>query len=182
MNEDQNIEDLENISELGIKLINSSRKNNSDFNERDSDENQHFFHGFAWYATYIKAIENTSLWIKNLKNKNQLTEYELKIAKVGIGEFCLQIIHGIPMNQSETIRPHEIKIDTKLLEKFKKASENIINSSSSQAKQNLSRIICDNYSNGISPNLGFMKLMNKLKINFLGLLMKKLSQILINGI
>ncbi len=58
MNENQTIKDLENISEIGIKLINSSRNNNSDFDQRDSDENQHFFHGFAWYATYVKAIEN----------------------------------------------------------------------------------------------------------------------------
>ncbi len=115
MNENQTIKDLENISEIGIKLINSSRNNNSDFDQRDSDENQHFFHGFAWYATYVKAIENTSLWIKDLNNKNQLTEYELEIAKIGIGEFCLQVLHGIPMSQSETIRPYEIKINPKLI-------------------------------------------------------------------
>ena len=166
MNENQTIKDLENISEIGIKLINSSRNNNSDFDQRDSNENQHFFHGFAWYATYVKAIENTSLWIKDLNNKNQLTEYELEIAKIGIGEFCLQVLHGIPMSQSETIRPYEIKINPKLLEEFGKASENIISSSSSAAKQNLSKIICDNYSNGISPNLGLDETYEQIKNQF----------------
>ena len=49
------------------------------------------FHGFAWYATYFKAIETTYYWIKDLAEKNILTDYEIEIAKVGIGEFCYKL-------------------------------------------------------------------------------------------
>ena len=154
MNDGQIINDLEKISDFGIKLLNSARKNITDLKKKASDENQHYFHGLAWYATYIKAIENTTLWIKDLKKNNELTDYELEIAKVGLGEFCLQVLHGIPMSQSETIRPSEIKIDEELLTEFSNISKNIIENSSSECKQNLCKMISKNTNNGIFPKIG----------------------------
>ena len=42
---------------------------------------------------------------KNLDNNNRLTKLEEGIAGIGAGEYCLQILYGIPMSQNETIRP-----------------------------------------------------------------------------
>ena len=166
MNDSQFINDLEKISNLGIKILNSAKKNNADLKKNASDENQHYFHGFAWYATYIKAIENTTLWIKDLKKNNELTDYELEIAKVGLGEFCLQILHGIPMSQSETIRPHEIKIDEELLDEFSNISINITKNSSSESKQKLCKMICENVNNGIFPKIGLDETYEQIRNQF----------------
>ena len=40
------------------------------------------------------------------------------MAGVGAGEYCQQIIHGIPMSQNETIRPHELGIPREQIEDF----------------------------------------------------------------
>lgn len=146
--------ELEKISNLGIKLLNSARNNGVAIPEKHSDKNQHYFHGFAWYATYFKAIETTYKWIKSLNENGLLTEYEIEIAKVGISEYCLQILHGIPMSQSEIIRPNEIFIDENLIEEFKKISQTIIDESKSETKQKLCEIIKNNTNNGIFPNIG----------------------------
>ena len=146
--------ELEKISNLGIKLLNSARNNGVAIPEKHSDKNQHYFHGFAWYATYFKAIETAYKWIKSLNENDLLTEYEIEIAKVGISEYCLQILHGIPMSQSEIIRPDEIFIDENLIEEFKKISQTIINESKSETKQKLCEIIKNNTNNGIFPNIG----------------------------
>ena len=154
MNKDQITYELEKISNSGINLLNSARDNGAKIKEKFSDNNQHYLHGFAWYATYFKAIESTYYWIKDLAEKNLLTNYEVEIAKVGIGEFCLQIIHGIPMSQSETIRPNEILIDEKLIQEFHETSKEFINGSLSSSKQHLCDLIRNNSNNGISPNFG----------------------------
>ena len=146
--------ELEKISNLGIKLLNSARNNGVAIPEKHSDKNQHYFHGFAWYDTYFKAIETTYKWIKSLNENGLLTEYEIEIAKVGISEYCLQILHGIPMSQSEIIRPNEIFIDENLIEEFKKISQTIIDESKSETKQKLCEIIKNNTNNGIFPNIG----------------------------
>ena len=166
MNDGQIINDLEKISDFGIKLLNSARKNITDLKKKALDENQHYFHGLAWYATYIKAIENTTLWIKDLKKNNELTDYELEIAKVGLGEFCLQVLHGIPMSQSETIRPSEIKIDEELLTEFSNISKNIIENSSSEYKQNLCKMISENTNNGIFPKIGLDETYEQIRNQF----------------
>ena len=154
MNKDQITNELEKISNSGINLLNSARDNGAEIKEKFSDDNQHYLHGFAWYATYFKAIESTYYWIKDLAEKNLLTNYEVEIAKVGIGEFCLQIIHGIPMSQNETIRPNEILIDDKLIQEFHETSKEFINGSLSESKQHLCDLIRNNSNNGISPNFG----------------------------
>ena len=154
MNIDQIVNELEKVSDFGINLLNSARENGTSIKEKFSDNNQHYFHGFAWYATYFKAIETTYYWIKDLAEKNILTDYEIEIAKVGIGEFCLQIIHGIPMSQNETIRPNEILIDDKLIQEFQKVSKVFINGNLSASKQKLCELIRNNSNNGISPNFG----------------------------
>ena len=154
MNKDQIINELEKISNFGINLLNSARENSNSVEEKFSDNNQHYFHGFAWYATYFKAIETTYYWIKDLTEKKLLTDYESEIAKVGIGEFCLQIIHGIPMSQSETVRPNKILIDDKLMQEYQKVSKEFISGNLSVSKQKLCEIIQKNSNNGISPNFG----------------------------
>ena len=154
MNNSELENELEKISNFGIKLLNSARNNGASISEKHSDKNQHYFHGFAWYATYFKAIETTYMWIKSLNENGLLTEYELEIAKVGISEYCLQILHGIPMSQNEIIRPNEIFIDENLIEEFKKIAQTIIDESKSETKQRLCEIIKNNTNNGISPNIG----------------------------
>ena len=77
MNKDQITNELEKISNSGINLLNSARDNGAEIKEKFSDDNQHYLHGFAWYATYFKAIESTYYWIKDLAEKNLLTNYEV---------------------------------------------------------------------------------------------------------
>ena len=81
MNTDQIVNELEKVSDFGINLLNSARENGVSVKEKFSDNNQHYFHGFAWYATYFKAIETTYYWIKDLAKKTENKSFKPSLIK-----------------------------------------------------------------------------------------------------
>ena len=89
------------------------REKKKSFSDEKSwfDENQFLIHGLAWLATYVESLKQMTHWAYNLQNQKKLTEFELTALEVAFREYIQQIIHGIPLSQTEFIRPQDFGID-----------------------------------------------------------------------
>ena len=68
------------------------------------DSEQHAAHTFAWYATVLEGLRQTSLWLERLREEGAAGEVERDLAVVAFGEYLAQICGGIPMGQGEFAR------------------------------------------------------------------------------
>ena len=66
---------------------------------------QHAAHGLAWLATYVESLRQLHHWGERLQADGAFGEMEALILQIGAGEYLAQIAGGIPMNQSEFLRP-----------------------------------------------------------------------------
>ena len=70
-----------------------------------SGHGQHATHGLAWLATYAAVLREMARWAGRLSH---FGEAEQLTARILAGEYLNQIHGGMPMNQGEWIRPHEL--------------------------------------------------------------------------
>ncbi|MEL7196843.1 MAG: acyl-CoA dehydrogenase family protein [Pseudomonadota bacterium] len=66
---------------------------------------QHAVHGFAWIASSVAAMEATTDWAARSQAQGRFGKVEELVLAIGIGEYCAQLAHGVPMSASETVRP-----------------------------------------------------------------------------
>ena len=76
------------------------------------NEHQRALHGLAWMTTTVEAIVRAAQWGLDLHAGGKLQEMERLVLTVGIGEYLQQIAYGLPMSQSEVVRPHELGIES----------------------------------------------------------------------
>src|ERR1700728_1838786 len=74
------------------------------------DTHQLAAHGFAWQATYIEALRQTLGWAHALHAAGNLTDVEAAILRLGFAEYLSQLAGGIPISQTEMIRPTDIGV------------------------------------------------------------------------
>jgi len=72
------------------------------------EAHQHMAHGFAWVVTYIETLRETAHWATRLEAEGQFGEIEALLSQILFSDYLAQLVGGIPMNQGETIRPHEL--------------------------------------------------------------------------
>tara|TARA_R110002020_G_scaffold83397_1_gene206928 strand:- start:319339 stop:321039 length:1701 start_codon:yes stop_codon:yes gene_type:complete len=72
------------------------------------ERQQHMAHGLAWLATYLETLRQTSEWAARIDAEGKFGEIEALLSQILFSEYLAQIVSGIPMNQGETIRPHEL--------------------------------------------------------------------------
>jgi (2S)-methylsuccinyl-CoA dehydrogenase len=72
------------------------------------ERQQHMAHGLAWLATYLETLRQTSEWAARIDAEGKFGEVEALLSQILFSEYLAQIVSGIPMNQGETIRPHEL--------------------------------------------------------------------------
>ncbi|SIS52473.1 acyl-CoA dehydrogenase family protein [Insolitispirillum peregrinum] len=77
------------------------------------EENQHSAHGYAWYATYVAALEQMLEWGKRLEAAGRFGELEQLILQAAYSEYLHQIYGGIPMSQGEYIRLADFGIEVR---------------------------------------------------------------------
>ena len=142
----------------------NKNKNLSDINSLN--ENQHIAHGLSWYATYVESLLQLSKWIEYLESNNRLTNLEEGIAGVGAGEYCQQIIHGIPMSQNETIRPDELGIPREQIEDFIKVTKPLTQRSTSFEKNRVMSLLQQSIESGIQPDDGLDETYKEIKNQF----------------
>src|SRR3984957_11133762 len=74
------------------------------------DAHQLAAHGFAWQATYVEAMRRTLIWVRDLRDANTLTTVEASILRLGFAEYLAQLTGGIPVSQTEMIRPGDLGV------------------------------------------------------------------------
>ncbi|WP_417519248.1 acyl-CoA dehydrogenase family protein [Minwuia sp.] len=82
------------------------------------ESHQFAAHGLAWLATYVEALRELRNWAVRLDEDGKLGELERLILQAGYGEYLAQIGNGIPMNQQETVRPQDLGVQMRSVEKF----------------------------------------------------------------
>jgi (2S)-methylsuccinyl-CoA dehydrogenase len=75
------------------------------------DQDQFAAHGLAWLATVVEALAQMQDWAQRLSGHGHFGELEQLILTAAFGEYLAQIEGGIPMNQSEFVRPHDLGIE-----------------------------------------------------------------------
>jgi (2S)-methylsuccinyl-CoA dehydrogenase len=76
--------------------------------DRLLDREQRAAHALAWLATYVEAIRQLSAYAARMRAAGRLGELERLIVEIGLGEYLAQIQGGIPMSQSEIVRPADM--------------------------------------------------------------------------
>jgi (2S)-methylsuccinyl-CoA dehydrogenase len=74
------------------------------------EQHQLAAHGFAWQATYVEALSQALRWARELQEIGQLSETELAILRLGFAEFLAQLGGGIPISQTEIVRPGDLGV------------------------------------------------------------------------
>ncbi|MBU3919911.1 MAG: acyl-CoA dehydrogenase family protein, partial [Alphaproteobacteria bacterium] len=72
------------------------------------ERHQHRAHGLSWVATYLETLRQTAGWAARLEADGQFGDVEALLCQVLFGEYCAQLIGGIPMNQGEMVRPADL--------------------------------------------------------------------------
>jgi (2S)-methylsuccinyl-CoA dehydrogenase len=75
-----------------------------------ADTHQRLVHGFAWIATTVEALATTADWAQRARAGGRLRELDELVLRVGFGEYCAQLLGGVPMSQNELVRPRELGI------------------------------------------------------------------------
>ncbi len=75
-------------------------------------------HGFAWAATYVRALRETLGWAQRLQQTGAREELESLILQSAFGEYLAQLAGGLPMSQGEIFRPELIDRDGQAVEAF----------------------------------------------------------------
>ena len=75
------------------------------FSAKLMEREQHAVHGLAWFATYVETLRQMSLYAVRLEAEGRFGELEKLLTQIIFGEYLNHIAGGIPMNQSEFVRP-----------------------------------------------------------------------------
>ncbi|WP_417670243.1 acyl-CoA dehydrogenase family protein [Roseibium sp.] len=72
------------------------------------EKEQRATHGLAWFATYVEALRQLDAYATRLRDENRYGTLEELIVRIGFSEYLSQIFGGIPMNQGEFVRLHDL--------------------------------------------------------------------------
>ncbi len=65
-------------------------------------------HGLAWMATYAESLRQMQGWAVRLDASGAFGEVEALLHQIAFGEYLSQLKGGIPMSQTEIIRPPDV--------------------------------------------------------------------------
>jgi (2S)-methylsuccinyl-CoA dehydrogenase len=75
-------------------------------------------HGFAWQATYVEALRQALHWARGLQQTGRLSGVESAILRLGFAEFLAQLGGGIPISQTEMVRPSDMNVPAATTQAF----------------------------------------------------------------
>ena len=82
------------------------------------DQEQHAAHGLAWLKVYVASLHAMQDWALRLREGGRFGEREELIHRLAFAEYLARIAGGIPMNQVETVRPHDFGLGARAVEQF----------------------------------------------------------------
>ena len=104
------ISGLTTYAELAHTIIKKKLVVNGKISIENINRNQFAVHGYAWLSTYIEALKQILQWAQELEKSGTIGELEILIVKAAFGEYLNQISGGIPISQTEIVRPNDIGI------------------------------------------------------------------------
>jgi (2S)-methylsuccinyl-CoA dehydrogenase len=109
------------------------------------EADQHAAHGLAWLATYVESLAQLRAWADRLAVEGKFGETERLILSIGFGEYLAQIAGGIPMSQTEIVRPADLGLDAGAAAAFRTdAVERLIaGGNTDAARRRLAEIMAD---------------------------------------
>ncbi|MEO0451499.1 MAG: acyl-CoA dehydrogenase family protein [Pseudomonadota bacterium] len=69
---------------------------------------QHVAHGYAWIVTYVETLRETANWATRLEADGVFGEIDALLAQILFSKYLADLVGGVPMNQGEIVRPHEL--------------------------------------------------------------------------
>jgi (2S)-methylsuccinyl-CoA dehydrogenase len=75
------------------------------------DDEQHRAHGLSWLATYRDVFSALQHYLAVLETDRAAKELDILLVAIVAGEYLNQVLGGIPMNQQEFVRPHELGLE-----------------------------------------------------------------------
>ena len=82
------------------------------------EREQQAAHGFSWLATNVEALKQMADYTERMKGEGRLGELEALLTQLFFAEYLAQIRGGIPMSQTEFVRPGEIGLSDEAIERF----------------------------------------------------------------
>ena len=108
------------------------------------DQEQHAAHGLAWLKVYVSALHAMQDWAVRLRGQGRLGEREELIHRLAFAEYLARIAGGIPMNQVETVRPHDFGLGPRQVEQYLAAPvRGLIEGATPERRQHLAELIHD---------------------------------------
>ena len=83
------------------------------------EREQHRAHGLAWLATYVEALRQLAAYAARMDEEDRFGELEMLIVRAAFAEYLAQICGGIPMSQTEVVRPTDLGLDDDDLTAFR---------------------------------------------------------------
>jgi (2S)-methylsuccinyl-CoA dehydrogenase len=90
------------------------------------EREQHAAHGLAWLATYGEALRELAAYAERLSAEGRLGETEDLLVRIGMGEYLDQMFGGIPMSQTEIVRPAALGLPGRDLARFRTEAVDIL--------------------------------------------------------
>ena len=108
------------------------------------DQEQHAAHGLAWLKVYVASLHAMQDWARRLQGQGRFGEREELILRLAFAEYLARIAGGIPMNQLETVRPHDFGLGAREVERFlAEPVRGLIEAATPALRQRLAELIED---------------------------------------
>lgn len=126
---------------------------NGRLNRALMEENQFAVHGFSWLCTYGETLRQTLNWTQRLESEGKFTELEELILHIGFGEYLAQMSGGIPMSQTEIIRPQDMWVSENDVKAFTDATNALVESGNTpENREKLARLVEHSVDSGAFGN------------------------------
>jgi (2S)-methylsuccinyl-CoA dehydrogenase len=95
------------------------------------DAEQAAGHGLAWLATTVEALRQMQAWATRLDGRGRFGRMEHLILGIAFGEYAAQIAGGIPMSQTEVVRPQALGLSRAEVRAFEDATSAVVEAGTS---------------------------------------------------
>ncbi|WP_108791232.1 acyl-CoA dehydrogenase family protein [Erythrobacter sp. Alg231-14] len=75
------------------------------------ETHQRQVHGLAWIGTVVASLEAVADWGARAQKTGRFSEVDELTLRIGVGEYCQQLVSALAMSASEYLRPSEMGVE-----------------------------------------------------------------------
>jgi (2S)-methylsuccinyl-CoA dehydrogenase len=106
---------------------------NGKLDSKQVDQHQRLVHGLAWMSTQLMALEAAQKWALRADAEGKFGERERLVLLIGFAEYLAQFQGGLPMSQTEFVRPAELGLESAVTKLSQHAAVNRLLQEGNQA-------------------------------------------------